>query len=71
MKRKIEIYNEAGLDDNGRPIEEVIKRFKNETDAMAFYCDWKNARRYGAMSMRRYAGDGSNQIWDDRKEQWV
>jgi len=71
MKRKIEIYNEMGLDENGHPIPETIKRFKNETDAMAFYRDWKNYRRYGTMYMKRDGKDGGSEIWDDRKEEWV
>lgn len=71
MRQKIEIYNEMGLDAEGRPIPETIKRFRNENEAMAFYHDWKNARRYGTMYMKRETKDGVCQTWDDRKEAWV
>ena len=71
MKRKIEIYNESRIDENGRPVMEVIKSFKNEPDAKAFYNDQKNIRRYGTMFMFKSDPDGSTLSWDDRKEEWV
>ena len=70
MKRKYVIYNESGVDENGRPIRNMVKTFKNEPEAMAFYGDIRNARRYGAMFMYKGAGD-SAMLWDDRREEWV
>ena len=70
MKRKIEIYRESGLDDSGTPIRETVKTFKNEPEAIAFYNDQRNARRYGTLFMVKRAGDGSTYAWDDRKQQW-
>jgi len=70
MKRKYVIYSEAGVDESGRPIRNMVKTFKNEPEAMAFYGDIRNARRYGAMFMYKSAGD-SAMLWDDRREEWV
>lgn len=70
MKRKYVIYNEAGVDENGRPVRSMVKTFKNEPEAKAFYNDFRNARRYGSMYMYRSAGE-CTMLWDDRKEDWV
>lgn len=71
MKKKIEIYHEPRVDDNGQPVRETIRTFKNEPEALAFYNDHRNARRYGAMFMVKNAEDGMSFAWDDRKEGWV
>lgn len=49
MKRRFEIYNESGVDENGYPVREMVKAFKNEPEAKAFYNDQK-----------KYS-----QVWDD------
>lgn len=71
MRQKIEIFCETGLDDNGYPVRKSIKKFKNEPEALAFYGDQKNVRRYGTMFMNKKTGDGISFSWDDRKEAWV
>lgn len=69
MKRRFEIYHERGVDESGTPIRETIKTFKNEPEAIAFYNDPRNNRRYGPMFMNRTTADGMS-VWDDRREEW-
>ena len=71
MKRKFEIYHEPRIDENGRPVREMIKSFKNEPEARAFYNDQRNIRRYGTMFMFKKDSNGLTLSWDDRKEEWV
>ena len=59
------------MDGSGHPVRKTIRTFKNEPEAIAFYNDWHNARRYGAMFMCKTAEDGTPLMWDDRKEGWV
>lgn len=70
MKKKFEIYNESGIDENGYPIRTMVKSFKNEPEALAFYNNKRNIRRYGTMYMSKSA-DGASYNWDDRREEWV
>ena len=70
MKRKFVIYSETGVDEHGNPIRSMVKSFKNEPEAKAFYSDFRNARRYGALYMYKSAGDNT-MLWDDRREEWV
>lgn len=70
MKRKYGIY-ESQIDETGSPVMRVIKEFKNEPEAKAFYGDKKNIRRYGSMFMFKNNDDCSVCSWDDRKEEWV
>ena len=70
MKKKYEIYSESGVDENGYPIRSVVKSFKNEPEAQAFYNNRRNIRRYGTMFMSKNA-DGELFNWDDRREEWV
>ena len=71
MKRRFEIYNESGFDENGYPVRTVVKAFKNEPEAMAFYYDKRNNRRYSSMSMQMHVADGTCMMWDDRRKEWV
>ena len=71
MKRKIEVSHERGIDANGDPIWETVRVFKNEPEAIAFYTDQRNIRRYGTMSMCRRTEDGDKLLWDDRKGEWI
>lgn len=69
MKRKYEICQETGFENDSGPTIETIKTFKNEPDAIAFYTNPKNVRRYGTMYMNM-RDDSGNYRWDDRKEMW-
>ena len=71
MKRKFEIYTEYGADESGQSVKHVIKVFKNEPEALAFYRDKKNARRYGTMFMTKSTNDGGSYMWDEHTEGWV
>ena len=71
MKRKFEIYNEPCVDENGYPVRKIVKSFKNEPEAKAFYSDQKNLRRYGTMYMYKNTSDGLSYAWDDRKGEWI
>ena len=71
MKRKYEIYQEGMPGVDGLPTHRTIKTFKNEPEAMAFYNDKRNIRRYGPMFMNKSTGDGDMFSWDDRNERWV
>lgn len=70
MKRKYEVSQDTGFEQDSGPVREVVKSFKNETDALAFYTNPKNIRRYGTMylTMKDESGDLYN--WDDQKEMW-
>lgn len=70
MKRNYVIYNETGIDESGRPVRSMVKSFKNEPEAKAFYFDFRNARRYGALYMYKTIG-GNTMVWDDHREEWV
>ena len=71
MKKKIVISCESGFDADGYPAKKPIKTFKNEPEALAFYNDRRNIRRYGAMFMSKTDEDGSVRAWDDAHEAWV
>ena len=70
MKRKFEIYQEIGFDRDSGPVKDTIKTFKNEPEAMSFYNNPKNIRRYGTMYLTKIEND---QVftWDDRKGAWM
>ena len=70
MKKKFEIYREAGYDPNDHTVKETIKTFKNESDAIAFYNDPKNQRRYGSYSMSKHDTDGHEYSWNERTCTW-
>lgn len=70
MKKKIEVYREPRVNSDGSPVHETIKTFKNEPEALAFYNDQRNARRYGTMFMCKSSSDGEFS-WDDRREEWI
>ena len=71
MKRKFEIYYEGAPGVDGVPVQRTIKVFKNEPEAIAFYNDKRNMRRYGTMFMRKSTPDGGMFSWDDKNERWV
>ena len=70
MKRKYEICQDTGFELESGPVREIIKTFKNETDALAFYNNPKNIRRYGTMYLRMRDESGDQYAWDDHKEAW-
>lgn len=70
MKRKFEISHESGFDLESGPTRSVIKTFKNQPDALAFYNDPRNLRRYGTLFLTVHTEDGRILTWDDRKENW-
>ena len=71
MKKRIEVYSESGLDENGRPVRTMVKSFRNEPEAIAFYNDQRNIRRYGTLSMQKNTEHGDSLSWDDRRMEWV
>lgn len=70
MKRKFEIYQDTGFENESGPVKETVKTFKNKPDALAFYNDPKNIRRYSTLYLMMYDEDGNTYEWDDRKETW-
>ena len=55
-------------DPDGHPV--IIRKFKNENDAIIFVSDMKNLSRYGCMSIRRRQEDGSCYIWHSDTKVW-
>lgn len=70
MKKKFEVYQYTGFENDGGPVAETIKTFKNKTDALAFYSDPKNIRRYRTLYLKMQDENGDTYEWDDRKETW-
>jgi len=69
MKRKYQIYQETGFDRDSGPVRDTIKTFRNEPDAMSFYNDPKNIRRFGTMYLIKMEDD-AEYSWDDRHKEW-
>lgn len=71
MKRKYEVLKETGYDiTNGHSSYGVVKAFKNERDAFAFYSDPKNLRMHGELFLERHDPDGKHYEWDGGKQEW-
>lgn len=70
MRRQFEICYESGIDASGTPIITRIKTFKNEPEAIAFYENPRNERRYGTMTLESRSSDGTTYEWDARKREW-
>ena len=70
MKRKYTIYQDAGFERETGPVREAVKTFKNERDALSFYNDPKNVRRFGTLYLNMQDEAGVTYDWDDRKEMW-
>lgn len=69
MKKKYVILKES-LADPGNVTQEVIKQFRKEGDAVAYYTNPKNSHRLNACTMLKYDSDGSVKRWDERTEDW-
>jgi len=69
MKRAFDVYFESGYDTNGVPVTTKVKTFKNEPDAVAFFENPRNERRYKNMTLTRTV-DGETHEWDPRKRDW-
>lgn len=70
MKKRYTVFREAGFNNDGNPSVDTIKTFKNQPEAMAFYNDPRNTRRYGTLFMSMQDADGNTYNWDDRKGAW-
>lgn len=70
MKQQFLVCYESGLDALGAPVMTRIKTFKNEPDAIAFYENPRNERRYPNMTLESRTGDGSTYEWDARNREW-
>lgn len=70
MKRKFEISCDTGFENESGPVRETIKSFKNEPDALRFYLDPRNTRRYGTMYLEMRNEHGNTYEWDDSVEMW-
>ena len=70
MKRKFEIFRERVYPSDTGAVRETIKTFKNEPEAISFFNDPRNQRRYGQYSMTKRDADGREYAWDERRNQW-
>ena len=69
MKKRFEICRESMIDP-GNITREVVKTFRNEGDAIAFYRNPRNARRYSPCVMLKHDQDGNVWQWNERGETW-
>ena len=71
MKSKYIVWCESGYNEAaGGFVRSIVKRFKNEPEALAFVSDTKNIRAHGEMFLERHDSNGSTYGWDAVHMKW-